>query len=795
MFLRRERMNEGRKEYEQGRALLRQKNYDAAERFLRQAVRVQERKLGKDHVDTLVSKHCLGCTLLEQKKYDEAERLLRLTVQGREKELGKGHVDTLASKHLLGCILLEQKKYHEAETVLRQAVQGREKELGKDDVHTLYSKHWLGLTLYDQKKYGEAEEAYQQAVQGREKVLGRDNEETLYSKFWLAVTRREQKKYREAQDLFRVVVQGEEKLLGKENIYTLDSKHGLGLTLYRQKNFQEAEDVFQQVVHGRQKVLGAEHVETLLSKYWLGCSFYNQKKYDEAEETLRQTVKGQEKELGKDNTDTLWSKHGLAVTLRDQKKYEEAEQLIQQVVQGRENMFGNEHKDTVASRRLLQELRQAFSLSNTSTSQILSGRLRDFFPAEAETESRGPYNESEIYEISLLLQDVNPRWSKVPRTYIVLRTIDCLSLLDDFIDVGFSDHWFPVTERSLPHCLRSNARVKFVSAQDLVLTKSIGLEKGEKGKHLYFKQGEPLPFERKATLGSGGFGQVDKVLSLISFKEYARKRVPRRSLTTGRGAESIKQFVAEIEVLKRLNHRHVVEFVGSYTDPKYMGLIMSPVADMDLAAYLAHADSSKYAEMRTFFGCLAKALEFLHEQNIRHKDIKPGNILVHCGNVLLTDFGLSFDFTDATGSTTISMVNGMTPRYCAPEVALQEPRNTASDVWSLGVVFTEMIVILKGRTLEYMDGFFKEHGSRQMYIRSNFAAFLEFIAVLKAMGDLSDNRAFAWVSKMVQADQQLRPTAAEVIESITSTNKEVGGRTMFCGVCCVDDDSSDSVDE
>src|SRR5436190_55654 len=118
MFLRRERTNEGKREYEAGRTLLRQKKYDEAERALRQAARVQERKFGKDHVDTLESKHCIGCTLLEQKKYNEAEALLRQAVQGREKELGKDHVDTLASKHLLGCILLEQKKYDEAEQSL-----------------------------------------------------------------------------------------------------------------------------------------------------------------------------------------------------------------------------------------------------------------------------------------------------------------------------------------------------------------------------------------------------------------------------------------------------------------------------------------------------------------------------------------------------------------------------------------------------------------------------------------------------------------------------------------------------
>ena len=134
-----------------------------------------------------------------------------------------------------------------------------------------------------------------------------------------------------------------------------------------------------------------------------------------------------------------------------------------------------------------------------------------------------------------------------------------------------------------------------------------------------------------------------------------------------------------------------------------MGLIMSPVAEMDLSTYLKRADTLKHQELRTFFGCLARALEFLHKQNVRHKDTKPGNILVDGGKVLFTDFGLSFDFTDVNGSTTLSMVNGITPRYCAPEVAMQERRNTSSDVWSLGVVFLEMIVVLKGKTIDYID--------------------------------------------------------------------------------------------
>ena len=127
-----------------------------------------------------------------------------------------------------------------------------------------------------------------------------------------------------------------------------------------------------------------------------------------------------------------------------------------------------------------------------------------------------------------------------------------------------------------------------------------------------------------------------------------------------------------------------------------------------------------------------------------------GNILVHCGNGLFTGFDLSFDFRDAIGSTTVSMVNGMTPRYCAPEVASIKPRNTSSDVWVLGVVFLEMITVLKGKSSKYIDEFFKVHGSQHAYIRTNPVAFAKLVEQLQGMGNLRDNVALTWIQLMLQ---------------------------------------------
>lgn len=404
--------------------------------------------------------------------------------------------------------------------------------------------------------------------------------------------------------------------------------------------------------------------------------------------------------------------------------------------------------------------------------------------------ARDHYTDIDIQEISAILKHQNHKWSKVPRTYVVLRTIRHLDLLDACVDVGFSDYWFPVTERNLPDVLRPSVRAEFVAAQSLILTPSMDLEKGDKGQHCYFRKGETLPFETKGILGSGGYGQVDRVLSTISYKEYARKRVLRSAAFRGRKKEDVKQFIAKIEILKRLKHHHVVEFVGSYTDLKFIGLIMSPVADEDLGVYLGRASQANYPELRTFFGCLASALEFLHAHNVRHKDIKPGNILVKSGNVLFADFGLSLDFTDATGSTTMSMVNGMTPRYCVPEVANHEPRNTMSDIWCLGVVFLEMVVTLKGQTIQYMDDYLRQHGSEQAFIRLNTAALPEILAHLETLDRWRDNRALEWIESMLSMTPKARPTASTLAAQITSSGPGFDS-TSFCGICCIVEEEDD----
>jgi serine/threonine protein kinase len=225
-----------------------------------------------------------------------------------------------------------------------------------------------------------------------------------------------------------------------------------------------------------------------------------------------------------------------------------------------------------------------------------------------------------------------------------------------------------------------------------------------------------VPYEHVDILGRGNSGLVEKVQHKSTKQIYARKLlvIPRK-----RQAEQESIFLNEVAVIRRLcDHHHFIKVMAAYKTEKNFGIILFPVAENgDLSEFLEHyrglqedlqrlevADPKlKTAEMELktmtvvlerAFGCLASGLAFMHEQRIRHKDIKPQNVLVHAGTVLFTDFGYSLDSSRFSHSATDGRPDFLTRRYCAKEVLEHERRDSSSDVWSLGCVLIEVLCAL-----------------------------------------------------------------------------------------------------
>jgi serine/threonine protein kinase len=108
-----------------------------------------------------------------------------------------------------------------------------------------------------------------------------------------------------------------------------------------------------------------------------------------------------------------------------------------------------------------------------------------------------------------------------------------------------------------------------------------------------------------------------------------------------------------------------------------------------------------------WFRDLASALQYLHDNDIVHGDIKPKNILVSGNEVFICDFG-SARYAKDISSRENGSILGITPKYSAPEVSTFTGNllwSTKADVFSLGCVFAELITVYSGQSVKAFDNF------------------------------------------------------------------------------------------
>ena len=199
-------------------------------------------------------------------------------------------------------------------------------------------------------------------------------------------------------------------------------------------------------------------------------------------------------------------------------------------------------------------------------------------------------------------------------------------------------------------------------------TQLVHIEEG--GEYLLPDNAE-LPFDLVKNLGQGHSANVEMIRHRYSGDVYARKVFR----LAGSKAARLAIFRNEIEIIRRLaQHHHIIRVFATYILKRETGLILSPVASQgDLECFLedfrdGECGGAGWLTLMSAFGCLASGLSFIHTQRVRHKDIKPRNILIHENTVIYTDFGYSLDHSAATGSTTTGRPEAFTRKYCAPEI-------------------------------------------------------------------------------------------------------------------------------
>lgn len=201
------------------------------------------------------------------------------------------------------------------------------------------------------------------------------------------------------------------------------------------------------------------------------------------------------------------------------------------------------------------------------------------------------------------------------------------------------------------------------------------------------------PYTLTGVLGRGGMGVV--YLAHRDDGEYD-SRVAVKILPHGLGGEEARRrFLAERQMLARLQHPHIARLYDGGTTPEGLPyLVLEYVEGLPLDRYCDQHGLGLGARL-DLFRRVCEAVQHAHRHLLVHRDLKPGNILVTAeGEPKLLDFGIAKQLSptaDGAAAETLTGLRALTPRYASPEQVRGEPVTTASDVYSLGVLLYELL--------------------------------------------------------------------------------------------------------
>ncbi|CAD5121174.1 DgyrCDS9709 [Dimorphilus gyrociliatus] len=192
-------------------------------------------------------------------------------------------------------------------------------------------------------------------------------------------------------------------------------------------------------------------------------------------------------------------------------------------------------------------------------------------------------------------------------------------------------------------------------------------------------------FEIQKTIGKGNFAVVKLARHRITKSEVAIKIVDKTQLDE----TNLKKVYREVEILKMLDHPNIVKLYQVMETKNMLYLVSEYAPNGEIFEYIAKRGRMRESDARRTFIQILAAVQYCHDKNIVHRDLKAENLLLDSdNNVKLVDFGFGNFYTkDAHLKTWCG-----SPPYASPEVFRgQQYYGPHADIWSLGVVLYVLV--------------------------------------------------------------------------------------------------------
>jgi mitogen-activated protein kinase kinase kinase len=256
-----------------------------------------------------------------------------------------------------------------------------------------------------------------------------------------------------------------------------------------------------------------------------------------------------------------------------------------------------------------------------------------------------------------------------------------------------------------------------------------------------------------ALIGAGSIGKVYLGMDASNGLLMAVKQV---ELPTGsapneeRKKSMLSALERDIDLLKDLQHENIVQYLYSSLDDDYLNIFLEYVPGGSVTALLRNYGAFEETLVKNFVRQILQGLNYLHERDIIHRDIKGANILVdNKGGIKISDFGISKKVGDNLLGKRVNRPSLQgSVFWMAPEVVKQTAHTRKADIWSVGCLVVEM---LTGEhpwaQLTQMQAIFKIGSSAKPTIPSDISA------------DAQD-----FLLKTFDLDHEARPGAGELLQ-------------------------------